>query len=87
MMQSKREEMKFKNEVFDPYVAAWKLKTNTALMADAVLLFASALSDVANFTPKPLFCNSTDNWMLGDSVTNIMSTVSQLCIPYIFLDL
>lgn len=62
------------------YIAAWKLKVETALMVDAVTLFASALSELEmakQFNIRPLYCNTTDNWEHGYSVINFMKTVSK----------
>lgn len=62
-------------------VAAWKISMDTALMMDALSLFAHALGELEmseNFAMKPLSCNSTDNWERGLSVINFMKTVDNL---------
>lgn len=52
-------------------------RSKTALLYDAVYLFASALKDLNrhHLTAKQLFCNTTDNWEHGYSVINFMKTV------------
>lgn len=62
-------------------LAAWKISIDTALMMDAISLFAHALSELEtseSFAMRPLYCNSTDNWESGLSVINFMKTASHL---------
>lgn len=51
-------------------------RSKTALLYDAVYLFATALKDLNrhHLTAKQLFCNTTDNWEHGYSVINFMKT-------------
>ncbi|XP_052126881.1 glutamate receptor ionotropic, kainate 2 isoform X1 [Frankliniella occidentalis] len=57
---------------------AAKVKTETALMYDAVHLFAKALHDLDSsqrIDIKPLSCNSDDTWPHGYSLINYMKIV------------
>lgn len=61
-----------------PYLEAWKIKTETVLLVDAVLLFHDAIDDLTRTTKiesKPLSCKTKDNWKNGDSIINFMKTV------------
>lgn len=63
-----------------PYLEAWKLKTETILLVDAVLLFYDAIDDLTRTTKiesKPLSCKIKDSWKNGDSIINFMKTVTK----------
>lgn len=70
----------------DPEVAglgAWKLKTQSALLIDAVHMFASAFNDREKQSSVPLVngsnslsCQDTRSWEHGFSVVNMLKTVS-----------
>lgn len=70
----KRNEMKLPVDSFDPFVSAWQLQVKTALLIDAVLLFSQALDNIGHFDAMPLFCNSSDNWIHGETAFNYMKT-------------
>lgn len=66
------------------------MQTETALMYDAVHLFAKALHDLdtsQRIDIKPLSCDAVDTWPHGYSLINYMKIVStfemKLCI-YVF---
>lgn len=71
----KRQELGFRTEEMDRFLGAWKLQTRSALMIDAIMLFASALEEVGEISAAPILCNTTDNWIHGDSIYNYMKTV------------
>lgn len=61
-------------------LSAWKFQLESALIIDAVTLFASSLRDLEmtnklHNVPR-LYCNTSDNWELGDSIITFMKTVS-----------
>ncbi|KAF2898798.1 hypothetical protein ILUMI_07378 [Ignelater luminosus] len=64
----------FEREAFE-YLAVWKLKTQTALIIDAVHLLHETLKEL-RVSPKldlgPLYCNNTDSWEKGSSIINYM---------------
>lgn len=69
-------------------LAAWKLSLDTALMMDAVSLFAHTLSELEmtnKFEVKPLSCAATDNWEGGLSVINLMKTVKETNVKSCFI--
>ncbi|KAK4881574.1 hypothetical protein RN001_004893 [Aquatica leii] len=70
----KRTLMKLHVESFDPFVNAWQLQIKTALMVDAVMLFSQALHNIGQFNAMPLLCNSSDNWIHGETAFNFMKT-------------
>ncbi|KAK5649936.1 hypothetical protein RI129_000965 [Pyrocoelia pectoralis] len=55
-----------------PHISAWKLKTTSALIIDAVHLFSETLQDLHGFTISQLSCNATDNWAYGSTIYNFL---------------
>lgn len=78
MLQENRESLGKEHEASE-YVAAWKLQVETALMFDAVTLFALALKEfetVNKFNITPLDCTTSDNWAHGHSIINFIKTAT-----------
>ncbi|KAK4881572.1 hypothetical protein RN001_004891 [Aquatica leii] len=77
-IQRTRKKLKMKTE--SPHLAAWKLKTSTSLLIDAVMVLAETLKDIENFNVTQLSCNSTNSWKYGSTVTNYikMKTIDGL---------
>lgn len=64
-------------------LAAWKLRTEPALLIDAVRMFSNALNDRRKQSSVPLVngsnslsCQESNSWEHGFSVVNILKTVS-----------
>lgn len=67
----------------DSGLAAWTLRTESALLVDAVNMFSRALNDRRKLSSVPLvsesnrfICETTNSWEHGYSVVNSMKTVS-----------
>lgn len=58
-------------------LSAENIRVDTALMFDAVLLFAESLTTLGgrHFETMSLQCSDTESWKNGLSVLNTMSTV------------
>ncbi|KAJ8921823.1 hypothetical protein NQ315_008455 [Exocentrus adspersus] len=68
-----------------PPEAAWKIKTETALIIDAVNMFSSILNDIKRQSSIPIItnnnilqCNASDSWQHGYSVVNMLQTHSYM---------
>ncbi|KAF2905279.1 hypothetical protein ILUMI_00899 [Ignelater luminosus] len=73
----KRQELGFRTDEMDRFIGAWKLQAKAALIIDAIMLFANALEEVGEISAASILCNTTDNWIHGDSIYNYMKTVSR----------
>jgi len=65
------------------------LQTETALIYDAVQLFAQALHDLDHsqeISTRPLSCDGTDTWQHGNSLVNYMKLVKKNVATLIGLD-
>ena len=69
-------------DVFILYnVSFWFIKTTTALMYDAVELFAKALKELTvaqTVTTQSLSCDKKETWTFGNSLLNYMKSVNNL---------
>lgn len=65
------------NEDVPEGLEAGKMRSQTALVYDAVLLLAEAVRqlDVEQLKPRKLNCNNLESWDHGNSVTNFMRNV------------
>ncbi|KAJ8927384.1 hypothetical protein NQ314_020159 [Rhamnusium bicolor] len=66
-----------------PELGAWNLRTETALIIDAVHMFSTALNDRKKQSSLPIVnnnnmlrCNATDSWEHGYSVVNLLKSSS-----------
>ncbi|XP_018563905.1 glutamate receptor ionotropic, kainate 2-like [Anoplophora glabripennis] len=66
-----------------PEIVAWNLKTETALIIDAVHMFSTVLSDVKKQSSMPIInnnnilqCNDTSSWEQGYTIVNLLKTSS-----------
>lgn len=79
-MQKLRIKNGFQREAFE-HLAVWKLKTETALIIDAVHLLHETLKEL-HVSPKldvgPLYCNNSDSWEKGSSIINYMKAVNSI---------
>lgn len=61
------------------YVMFFSVQTETALINDAVLVFAKALNELAraqDIKTEGLSCSRSDSWKNGNSLLNYMKLVS-----------
>ncbi|XP_060567354.1 glutamate receptor ionotropic, kainate 1-like [Ruditapes philippinarum] len=67
------------NNLRSPLLGMRAIKTETALMYDAVYMYARALSGLANaqqISTESLNCNKRESWKKGDSLLNYMKALA-----------
>lgn len=76
-MQERRKELGLYSDMSNANIAAWKMKTETALLVDALMLFVETLKDVGEYNVNSLHCNTTASWEHGSTIFNYMKMVTR----------
>lgn len=60
----------------DRMVAAYKVELETALVYDAIKMFAEAVKVAPKIIPPLMTCYDTESWTQGQTVVNLMKGVN-----------
>lgn len=65
------------NPSYDQYIVGWKIQLEVALIYDAMLMLAEAITTTPIVQPESLNCSdNVGGWKSGQTVVNIMKSVS-----------